>query len=682
MTDIKRVLIANRGEIACRIIASCRRLGISTVAIYSQIDRHAQHVIRADTAYLIDGATPVAAYLNQAAIIAIAQQAGCDAIHPGYGFLSENSDFAAACAAAKVIFIGPPASAIAAMGSKSAAKTIMEQAGVPLIPGYHGSEQTLTQLQTHADAIGYPLLIKAALGGGGKGMRVVNSAAEFASQLSAAKREASASFADEQMLLEKYFIAPRHIEVQIFADQHGSCIYLGDRDCSLQRRHQKVIEEAPAPGLSSATRQSMGQAAVAAAKAINYQGAGTIEFLLDEQHNFYFMEMNTRLQVEHPVTEMITQQDLVEWQLRVAAGAPLPLQQQQVTLHGHAVEARIYAEDPQQQFLPASGRLQQLQLPQSPALNTCFATAVRVDTGVQSGDDISSFYDPLIAKLIVYQADRQQALALLEYSLQQSAIVGVKHNLGFLATLVGHHEFASAHISTDFIGQHLPELLQLPNENQLLATAAMVRLLTETTSTPLADGSLPPLNGFRLNKPACWHFYLARLPATETASDHWLTVHRTTPNHYQLQLNNEQYQLAGQLLDANTAQITINGCSERIKFYRESQQLSLLYRGHTIDFALQSTSTADPDDATQTDSDHHFCAPMNGTIVTQLVEVNTPVQQGQGLIVMEAMKMEYQINAPSAGHVRQFRFDTGDLVKEGARLLEFEAANAPTKGAD
>ncbi|WP_417760114.1 acetyl/propionyl/methylcrotonyl-CoA carboxylase subunit alpha [Shewanella sp.] len=657
MANIRTLLIANRGEIACRIMATCQRLGVRTVAIYSDVDRHAKHVSLADAAYYVSGDTPVSAYLNIAAIIAIAKQARADAIHPGYGFLSENTDFSATCDAAGIIFVGPPASAIAAMGSKSAAKAIMAAAGVPLIPGYHGSEQTLTALTSAAEHIGYPLLIKAALGGGGKGMRVVNHADEFAPQLNAAKREAKASFGDEQMLLEKYFTGPRHIEVQVFADQQGNCIYLGDRDCSLQRRHQKVIEEAPAPGLSAATRQAMGQAAVAAAQAINYVGAGTIEFLMDEQQQFYFMEMNTRLQVEHPITEMITGVDLVEWQLRIASGEPLPLTQSQVQLHGHAVEARIYAEDPQQQFLPASGILQRLIFPASSA-------QLRIDCGVHTGtqieENISAYYDPMIAKLIVHQPNRELALAQLQRALQQTCIVGVKHNLAFLAALASHSEFVATHFTTHFISNHLDQLLQQPSDTWRTCAAALAVILS--------DPHRAALTALRLNSPATWHIYLE--PVGMQAQAVWLLVQRTDAG-YRLSLNGQQLAFEGQLLAAEILQITLAGRSETVPFMRRGERLSLLYQGHTFDYQLIPTHQPQ-----HSASEHSFCAPMNGTIVTQLVPPNQPVKQGQGLIVMEAMKMEYQINAPSDGVVSEFCFTAGELVQEGALLLHFVADEA------
>ncbi|QSX32763.1 acetyl-CoA carboxylase biotin carboxylase subunit [Shewanella avicenniae] len=661
---INSLLIANRGEIACRIIQTCHKLGIRAVAIFSEVDSHARHVTLADSAFLVEGATPVAAYLNVERIIEIAQQCGADAIHPGYGFLSENAAFANACNAVGIIFVGPPASAIAAMGSKSAAKTIMQQAGVPLIPGYHGSEQTPTALMAQASTIGFPLLIKAAFGGGGKGMRIVEQEAQFMAQLEAAKREAKAAFGDDSMLLEKYIQQPRHIEVQVFADQHGQCIYLGDRDCSLQRRHQKVIEEAPAPNLTDATRQAMGQAAVAAAQAIDYVGAGTIEFLLDAQQQFYFMEMNTRLQVEHPVTEMVTGVDLVAWQLQIAMGQPLPLTQTEVTITGHAFEARIYAEDPLHQFLPASGKLYELQPPQPSA-------TIRIDSGVQAGDIITPYYDPMIAKLIVHQPDRQQALSSLVLALQQYVIAGVKHNIDFLRRLAAHSEFAGTHFSTHFIEQHQAELLAPAVDDKIVALAAIGCLLRNQQQQTLPQ----TLAGFRLNAAATWQQYLAAEewePAGDQTAPSWITLQQATADAYQLELGNKRFLVSGEF-NAATGQLyaMLNGEVLSCHLFWQQTRLYLCHQGQTVEF-----QTAAPTIQQDNSAQHSFCAPMNGTIVTQLVAPGEAVKAGQGLLVMEAMKMEYQLNAPTAGSVSAFCFTAGALVSEGDLLLHFSAEDA------
>src|SRR6266853_754818 len=446
----KKILIANRGEIACRVIKTARRLGVATVAVYSEADANARHVRLADEAVLIGPAAARESYLVGERILEVAKRTGAEAIHPGYGFLSENEEFAEACEKAGVVFIGPPASAIRAMGSKSAAKALMGAAGVPLTPGYHGDNQDPAFLAQQADQIGYPVLIKASSGGGGKGMRRVDAAADFEAALASCKREAANAFGDEQVLVEKYVLKPRHIEIQVFGDKHGNCVYLFERDCSVQRRHQKVLEEAPAPGMTAERRAKMGAAAVAAAKAVGYVGAGTVEFIAEQDERFYFMEMNTRLQVEHPVTEAITGQDLVEWQLRVAAGEPLPLRQEQLHLHGHAIEARLCAENPDANFLPATGRLDVLRWPDE---HVVFRRDgfVRVDAGVGEGDAISPFYDSMIAKLIVWGETREQALARLDDALARTHIVGPHTNVAFLRRVVNSASFARADLDTALI---------------------------------------------------------------------------------------------------------------------------------------------------------------------------------------------------------------------------------------
>ncbi|MFO7536608.1 MAG: acetyl-CoA carboxylase biotin carboxylase subunit, partial [Chloroflexota bacterium] len=447
----KKILIANRGEIACRVIRTARKLGILTVAVYSDADRDALHVTMADEAIYIGPSPSRESYLVVERIIDAALRTGAEAIHPGYGFLSENANFCRACKEKKLVFIGPPAAAIEAMGSKSAAKNIMEKAGVPLVPGYHGEDQDPSLLKKVSDQMGYPVLLKATAGGGGKGMRQVWAAEEFEEALASAKREARSSFGEDTMLVEKYLIQPRHVEIQVFCDQHGGAVYLAERDCSVQRRHQKVIEEAPAPGVTDALRKQMGEAATRAARAINYQGAGTVEFLLDRAGSFYFMEMNTRLQVEHPVTEMITGQDLVKWQLQIASGEKLPLTQEHIRINGHALEARIYAEDPANDFLPASGTLTFLQPPEE-------SDHVRVDTGVLQGDEVSVYYDPMIAKLIVWDESRDKALHRLTKALAEYRIAGMATNIDFLYNLVCCEAFKRADIDTGFIEKHYEEI--------------------------------------------------------------------------------------------------------------------------------------------------------------------------------------------------------------------------------
>ncbi|MGI4847157.1 MAG: acetyl/propionyl/methylcrotonyl-CoA carboxylase subunit alpha [Janthinobacterium lividum] len=490
-----KILIANRGEIACRVAATARRLGIRTVAVYSDADAHAAHVLACDEAVRIGPAAAAESYLRGDKIIEVALATGAQAIHPGYGFLSENAGFAQACADAGLVFIGPPASAIRAMGSKSAAKTLMQQARVPLVPGYHGENQDAAFLRKEADGIGYPVLLKASAGGGGKGMRIVEQSADFITALASCKREASASFGDDKVLVEKYLTRPRHIEIQLFADTLGECVYLFERDCSVQRRHQKVLEEAPAPGMTPERRAAMGQAAVAAAKAVGYVGAGTVEFIANQDGSFYFMEMNTRLQVEHPVTEMITGTDLVEWQLRVAAGLPLPLRQDQLAINGHAIEARIYAENPEKGFLPSTGMLRHQGLPA--AVNFMLGgapgnpAAVRIDSGIRQGDTISPYYDPMLAKLIVWGSDREQALARMAAALSAYQIVGLSSNVAFLKRLVESSAFASADLDTGLIERHhdvlFPAATAVAMPTAALAVGALMASEAQSACAPQAD---------------------------------------------------------------------------------------------------------------------------------------------------------------------------------------------------
>src|SRR5258708_897400 len=485
-----KILIANRGEIACRVIKTARRLGIRTVAVFSDADRAARHVAMADEAVHIGGSPPRESYLVADKIIEAARRTGAEAIHPGYGFLAENAGFAEACATAGIVFIGPPPAAIRAMGSKSQAKKIMEKANVPLVPGYHGDDQSPDLLAREAADIGFPVLIKASAGGGGKGMRVVESPEKFADALAGARREAKASFADDHVLVEKYLTRPRHIEIQVFADSHGNCVSLFERDCSIQRRHQKVIEEAPAPNMDPARRQAMGKAAVAAARAIGYQGAGTVEFIADQDGTFYFMEMNTRLQVEHPVTEAITGQDLVEWQLVVAAGGKMPLKQEQLRIDGHAVEVRLYAEDPARNFLPSTGTLVHLRLPEE-------GPHVRVDTGVREGDTVTPFYDPMIAKVIVHDRDRVSAMRRMAALMGETEVVGVTTNATLLKALCSHKAFVGGEVDTGFIERHRDELLAepVPADDRSFAVATLARV------AEWASASADPWdqkNGFRL----------------------------------------------------------------------------------------------------------------------------------------------------------------------------------------
>ena len=628
----KKILIANRGEIACRIIRTARSMGITTVAVYSDADRDAQHVAIADEAVYIGPSPARDSYLVVDKIIQAALDSGAEAIHPGYGFLSENADLCRACAAAGLVFIGPPAEAIASMGCKSTAKTLMAAAGVATVPGYHGDDQDPEVLKRAAAEIGYPVLLKAAAGGGGKGMRTVVDEGEFDAALAAAMREAQASFNDNRMLIEKYLMQPRHIEIQVFCDAQGGAVHLFERDCSVQRRHQKVIEEAPAPGLAADIRERMGAAAIAAARAIDYRGAGTVEFLLDQRGAFFFMEMNTRLQVEHPVTEMITGQDLVEWQLRVAAGEPLPCAQQDLQIDGHAFEARIYAEDPERDFVPASGRLEQLSAPtESPH--------VRIDSGVVEGDEVSIYYDPMIAKLIVWDRDRERALARLQRALGEYRVGGVSTNVGFLYNLASSRAFRAGEVNTGFIDQHSDEIFRRrPLDIDYaapLAAAALIRQRAEQARRA-AERSWEP------NSP--WYSTCGwGLPEPPL----------------QVEVQGQQRSVAvAEAADLTPVQsiITVAGFDllTRDGFFRCAEV--------PPDFGCDRI-------AATTES---FNAPMNGTLISLLCEPGAAVKGGDTLLVMEAMKMEHAMVAPCDGAVSEFYFTEGDRVEGGATLLMFE----------
>ncbi|MBV8657661.1 MAG: acetyl/propionyl/methylcrotonyl-CoA carboxylase subunit alpha [Burkholderiales bacterium] len=663
----KKILIANRGEIACRVIKTARSMGIKTVAVYSDADANARHVKLADEAYRLGPAAPRESYLKADLILSIALQSGAQAVHPGYGFLSENEAFADACAQAGVVFIGPPSSAIAAMGSKSAAKALMEKAGVPLVPGYHGEDQDAALLQREADRIGYPVLIKASAGGGGKGMKIVESSADFAAQLASAKREAQSSFGDDKVLVEKYLTKPRHIEIQVFADTHGDAVYLFERDCSVQRRHQKVLEEAPAPGMTEARRREMGDAAVRAAQAVNYVGAGTVEFIFDTLSGaFYFMEMNTRLQVEHPVTEMITGLDLVEWQLRVAAGEPLPRKQDQLRIHGHAFEARVYAEDPHKDFLPAIGRLAHLGQPTESA-------HVRVDTGVESGDEISPYYDPMIAKLIVWDEDRNRALDRLANALSYYEVVGLATNLSFLRQLAGHPAFRAAELDTGFIARHREALIPAATavSNDTLALAALAELATleqeqarARSRSNDADSPWWDADGWRLNQDNrhALHF---RVDGAEYA-----VVAHYRDTGYVLEIGDVSITAAGELRNGSLT-ATLDGRRQTATVVKTADALTLIREGENTVLAPFNPLLAGLE---AVESGGGLTAPMPGTVVAVMVEAGATVEKGEPLMILEAMKMEHTIIAPQAGRVVEVFFRKGEQVKEGAALLEIEAA--------
>ncbi|VFR27336.1 Methylcrotonyl-CoA carboxylase biotin-containing subunit [plant metagenome] len=670
------LLIANRGEIACRVAATARRLGIRTVAVYSDADADARHVAACDTAVRIGEAEPRASYLRADAILAAAQATGAQAIHPGYGFLSENEAFAQACQAAGIVFVGPPIDAIAAMGSKSAAKALMEKAGVPLVPGYHGDRQDADFLRQQADAIGYPVLIKASAGGGGKGMRVVESSADFAAALASCQREARASFGDDRVLIERYLQKPRHIEIQVFADTHGECVHLFERDCSVQRRHQKVIEEAPAPGMTPERRAAMGEAAIAAARAVGYVGAGTVEFIAEPDGRFYFMEMNTRLQVEHPVTEMITGLDLVEWQLRVAAGEPLPLVQKQLWIQGHAIEARLYAENPEKGFLPSIGTLSHLTLPPHAA----FVNAdVRVDGGVRAGDTISPYYDPMIAKLIVRGDTRDQARRRMLAALAQTQAIGVQTNAAFLARLMADEAFAAADLDTGLIERRRATLLPppAPPDAATLALATAAVLARETADAATQDDPWRARDGWRIGgaRPRTLAF---RVDDTETRAV--LTRHALGAGTDTLDTGDTH---AAQAYSWQAEHQADGSLALRVRLGAQTLAAQAVWTGDTLHLhgpdRRATLQLHDPlAHAGDDDQDHGggLAAPMPGKIISVAIKAGDAVKPGQALVVMEAMKMEHTITAPEAGVVSEVFYTAGDQVSEGAPLLALETIQA------
>ncbi|MFA5703439.1 MAG: acetyl/propionyl/methylcrotonyl-CoA carboxylase subunit alpha [Advenella sp.] len=666
----KKILIANRGEIACRVAATARRMGIQTVAVYSDADAHAAHVAACDESVYIGGSEPRDSYLRADVILQAARQTGAQAIHPGYGFLSENENFAQACAKAGIVFIGPPASAIAAMGSKSAAKALMETAGVPLVPGYHGDNQDMEFLHLQADQIGYPVLIKASAGGGGKGMRIVKSSQEFPDALSSCKREAISSFGDDKVLVERYLTKPRHIEIQVFADSHGNTLHLFERDCSVQRRHQKVIEEAPAPGMTEERRKEMGDAAVAAAKAVGYVGAGTVEFIAEPDGRFYFMEMNTRLQVEHPVTEMITGTDLVEWQLRVAAGEPLPAEQEDLFIEGHAIEARIYAENPEKGFLPSIGTLSHLNLPEHVKFEL---GEVRVDGGVRQGDTISPFYDPMIAKLIVWADSREQAIARMQQALAQTQVVGVNTNVAFLGRLMQNSAFASADLDTGLIEKHNEQLLPATKASSVftlasLAAAVMARQgQTASDINRYANKADPwsATDGWRLSG-----HYTQPIRVVDNDEARVITLDKTAAG-WQLMDNDIGYDFEWQVQitpdQTCHCRLSLNGSNHLATVVMHNEQAHVFENGAV-------TILGKPDELQHAadDSEAHgggLTAPMPGKIISLLVQAGDTVTKGQALLVMEAMKMEHTITAPDNGKVEEVFYKVGDQVTEGVELI-------------
>jgi 3-methylcrotonyl-CoA carboxylase alpha subunit len=655
-----KILIANRGEIACRVARTARRLGVRSVAVYSQADANALHVRSADEAILIGPAPARESYLRGDVIIEAARRSGAQAVHPGYGFLSENAEFAAACAAAGLVFIGPPAAAIRAMGSKSAAKALMQSTGVPLVPGYHGDEQAAGWLQQEAARIGYPVLIKASAGGGGKGMRRVDRAADFVAALASCQREASAGFGDPRVLIERYLLRPRHIEIQIFADTHGNGVYLFERDCSVQRRHQKVLEEAPAPGMTSQRRAEMGAAALAAARAVGYVGAGTVEFIAEPDGRFYFMEMNTRLQVEHPVTEMITGQDLVEWQLRVAAGEPLPLLQSELAIQGHGIEARIYAEDPERGFLPSTGRIHWLRTPAP-------SPTVRIDAGVAEGDAISPWYDPMIAKLIVHGDSREQACARMLEALREFQILGVASNVDFLARLIGSPAFAGADLDTALIERQQALLFPpaAPAPDAALLAAALSRLSQQRRQAQAGPGLAiwRRAGGWRLNARGEQRLTFSGQDNGRSASI------RSTAAGYELAVGNSVAH--GEVPESPENGFAFTLGDERLTARVVSLESHYDVFLHGTHFALD---IADPlaHVGEQSAGEGGIRALMPGRVVSLLAQPGSHVKKGQPLLILEAMKMEHTLSAPADGICEGFNVAVGEQVTEGAELVSFK----------
>ncbi|MGP8305523.1 acetyl/propionyl/methylcrotonyl-CoA carboxylase subunit alpha [Vibrio sp. YIC-376] len=674
----KRILIANRGEIACRIIKTAKSMAIETVAVYSEADRSSLHVKQADFVEYIGPAPASESYLDIDTIIRAAIKWQADAIHPGYGFLSENPKLAKACSENGIVFIGPSTSAIEAMGSKSQAKAIMSDANVPLVPGYHGTNNSVEHLLAEAEKIGYPVMLKATQGGGGKGMRVVNSAAEMPLAIDGAQREALSSFGDKQLLIEKCILQPRHVEVQVFADHHGHCVYLSDRDCSIQRRHQKVVEEAPAPGLSDELRKQMGEAAVQAAQAIDYVGAGTVEFLLDSRGQFYFMEMNTRLQVEHPVTELITGVDLVEWQFKVAAGEHLPISQSEIAHSGHSIELRIYAEDAENDFMPSTGQIDYLQEPVSDS-NVRLA-CVRVDSGVTQGDTISEYYDPMISKLIVWGQTRDIALKQLKQALTHYHVRGVTTNIGYLHSIISQPAFAEIELDTGFLIKHQQGIIEQQNvsDSIWLTLAAIARwnaLTSKTVNASKANDTAlptPAMQGFRLSVDDVYRFNF-----TDVNANHQVRLLRSSlhveaqhPDNFIVQYSDQKHQVCllekdGQfIVDIDEVRYIFNAIND-------DQKTTVFYLGQQRTFAHQPSF----EPAKGKEDELSPTAPLNGVISAVMVTKGDEVAAGDPLIVLEAMKMEYTITAPVAATVDEVFYQHGDQVQHGSILLHLASAS-------
>jgi len=668
---INKLLIANRGEIACRIMQSAKRLGIQSVTCYSDADRQSLHANMADEAYHIGPSPAVESYLRMEKIVNVAKMSGAQAIHPGYGFLSEKPEFANLCEDEGIIFVGPPSSAIRDMGIKSTSKFIMEKAGVPIIRGYHGEDQSLETLQSEAKKIGYPVMLKAVRGGGGKGMRIVKRAEDFVTQLESAKNESLKAFDDDKMLVEKFVERPRHVEVQVFADQHGNAVYLFERDCSVQRRHQKIIEEAPAPGLSTEVRKQIGEAAVRAAKAVNYVGAGTVEFIMDNEQNFYFMEMNTRLQVEHPVSEMITGLDLVELQIQAAAGEPLSITQDDLVINGHSFEARIYAEDPDSDFLPGTGKLYHLSTPAP-------SSDVRIETGVRQGDEVSQYYDPMIAKLVVWDQDRASALKKLHRNLEEYNVVGLNTNLKFLKDLATHPSFVSADVHTDFIEEHNAELFppKEPLSGYQTAQAGLALILKEHETLrkkSTVSDQYSPINNFSSYRVNGDEVNTLRFNNGETEIS--MGVRYKNDNTIAITINNEEYVCHVEVAHTNenkqTVNTMINGKKERFSYVSQDNDLHIFTKDDHFQvqllrpkFVMETIEASLPQGG--------VVAPMTGTIIEVRTEVGKEVKAGDTVAVIYAMKLEHNIVAPHDGVVEEVFVGSGQMVNHNDEIVKIK----------
>jgi 3-methylcrotonyl-CoA carboxylase alpha subunit len=649
----KRLLIANRGEIVCRIARTARRLGWTVIAVYSDADRGAKHVREADEAYHLGPSPAAQSYLDRKRIIELARRVRAHAVHPGYGFLSENADFAQGCIDAGLIFVGPPPQAIRAMGSKSASKASMAAAGVPVAPGYHGGDQSPAHLAAEAQRIGFPLIIKASAGGGGKGMQVVHSAAEVAAAVESAQRLARTAFGDDRLLLERYFPAARHVEVQVFADSHGETVALFDRDCSVQRRHQKIIEEAPAPGLRAEVRAAMAQAAITAARAVGYVGAGTVEFLVDPAQQFYFMEMNTRLQVEHPVTELISGIDLVEWQLEVACGGRLPRGAAAIAPHGAAIEARLYAEDPAHEYLPSVGRIAHLRWPGEAG------GALRLDVGVDAGDEVSPFYDPMLGKLIARGESRAQAIDTLHRALTELEIAGVKTNRALLQSVLADAEFRAGGVTTSFLDTRRDQLAF--GEPSPAARDYILAALWHGSANAEPGALWADRSGWRLSAPAVvrWRF-----------GERVVVLERLGTQHYRARLADQDYEVRMLGREQGSLEAEIDGSRELARIVEAGAALEIFRSGrHT---SLTAGSTEDALEPTLEADAGSLVTPLPGTVVAVHATAGQSVERGAPLITIEAMKMEHTVAAPYAGTVERLPFGLGDRVAAGSVLAELK----------